>query len=1266
MALKGSLKDFSLPDLFQLLNISKKNGTLNLVRGNARGYVCFRNGEVFFATTNWKRKPLGVKLLQAGIVTKAQVDEALELQRTTARGQRLGQLLIRLGYLTKDKLEQFVQEQIQDAVFELLRWTDGDFDFQPGVVFPEEDIGLSISTEELIMEGSRRLDEWNRIEKKVPDLNAVFKMKSMRDRSSAQISLTPEEWMVLTYMDGERTVKDIIDLAGMGTLQTCKIIYGLITAGLLENVSPDAEERKVEQELERMAEELQKMEERVIERPGFIRREDLTPIGLEEEEEEAAAAPFIEEVAPPEVEAVPEEELEEEELARVEEAFEEVAPPQEEAGVPQPPGEEERPAVEETPPAAAREEAPAAEVEIEVAPPGEEERPAVEETVPAAEVEIEPLEVEIGEDAEGEILIEEIPAEEVSIAEEAAVEVEEVVEEVAEEMLAAPEAPAVEEEEAPAAEEAAVEVEEVVEEVAEEMPAAPEAPAVEEEEAPLELEELVARAAEEVLEETKEEARPSRPGAALEFIAELPEEGEGGEEELSPQERAERLEAEMLAEVLEEAEGAAPAPGAAPRQAVETPPAPEGEAAAAEGETLGVELEELPAGEAAAPATEAGEEIVELKSKSLEETEEAVREISLEDKEGELRSLKEKIMSLLPEGVDLSEAEEKEAAAAVEEEEAPPTPSYRHESMTKESIEAQAAKRAYLEKRYGKVGKLADHEQIAELEPEEIPLEWSGHLARISHAREEPTIPSTLIERDREAGPAAEAEAAPAGKGIDPTRILGAAFRRGDLREEERAFLGIDEHVVELPPRMEEAAAQEAVFTAEPETAAAPGESAVLDRISGLLEAEETPEEVLPEAAAPAVEEPQRGLVLTPLEMVGLEPPAVEEEEGLDPVAALEADMLEDLAPGEEPAAAAAPGAVEEEVLPAEEAAAPAAVQPAVDDTFLRIEELELDMLEGVVEEERVALEAAPPAEAASRLEDTVPVEMEAVPVEAYAASAGRAPYEPVGVEELERDMLVDFIPEAEDVAAGPGAVEAAGGDSLELEAAELEEQVFGEGEAALEEDILTDIEEIERQLAGTVEEEALPLAPEYIEAPEAPPAPPQPAPPLEEAASELDVLEKIIEAPEAPPAPPQPAPPAPAEASPPPAPAAEAPAPAPAAAATTPEAWEGTAAPQVEEKLEGPAPAAAAPAEVSAQAGGAAPGDELFDMGSYTLERELAELTGAGAPAATKKIKIPVKQAKEGEKAMQQEGKPVPKVKRDKTVTKGIVMRIIDGIKKL
>jgi hypothetical protein len=261
MALKGSLKDFSLPDLFQLLNFSKKNGTLNLVRGNSRGYICFRNGEVFFATTNWKRQSLGMKLVGAGLITKEQLNEALELQRKEAKGQRLGQILVRLGYITQEQLEVFVEEQIQDAVFEMLRWTDGEFEFQPGVVFPEEDIGLSISTEELIMEGSRRLDEWNRIEKKIPHLDVVFRMKTMQGREAAQISLTPEEWMVLTYVDGERTVRQIVELTGMSTLQTCKILYGLIGSGLLENVTPEEGELESERKLEELAQELERVEE---------------------------------------------------------------------------------------------------------------------------------------------------------------------------------------------------------------------------------------------------------------------------------------------------------------------------------------------------------------------------------------------------------------------------------------------------------------------------------------------------------------------------------------------------------------------------------------------------------------------------------------------------------------------------------------------------------------------------------------------------------------------------------------------------------------------------------------------------------------------------------------------------------------------------------------------------------------------------------------------------------------------------------------------
>ena len=78
MPLKGSLRDFSLPDLFQLIHFGKKNGTLNITNGDAKGYVCFRNGNVFFATHNWKRSPLGERLVASGMVNEGQIDEALK------------------------------------------------------------------------------------------------------------------------------------------------------------------------------------------------------------------------------------------------------------------------------------------------------------------------------------------------------------------------------------------------------------------------------------------------------------------------------------------------------------------------------------------------------------------------------------------------------------------------------------------------------------------------------------------------------------------------------------------------------------------------------------------------------------------------------------------------------------------------------------------------------------------------------------------------------------------------------------------------------------------------------------------------------------------------------------------------------------------------------------------------------------------------------------------------------------------------------------
>ncbi|OFW65830.1 MAG: hypothetical protein A2V52_03135, partial [Actinobacteria bacterium RBG_19FT_COMBO_54_7] len=660
MALKGSLKDFSLPDLFQLLNFSKKNGTLNLTRGKARGYICFRNGEVFFATTNWKRQALGMKLLNAGIVNKVQVDEALEMQKTTARGQRLGQLLVRLNYITKEQLEIFVEEQIQDAVFEMLRWTDGGFDFQPGVVFPEEDIGLSISTEELIMEGSRRLDEWNRIEKKIPNLNVIFNMTSMQGRDAAQISLTPEEWMVLTYIDGEKSVRQIVELTGMSTLHTCKILYGLIGSGLLENITPAVEEQEADRRLEQLAEELDRFENQVIptEAPevqelDFI---DTLAEALDEEAQEPAEVTGeIDEIHLEAIEgaAAPEpareiSELETEGEWQVADAVGEVLEQFEEES-----------AIE-------AEESPIASIEEVLEEEAEEEAPGEAAAEPAIFEEVSEIMEAAAPEAAGEVPL--LDIEPLTIEEAAMIEAEEA---------------AIEEEPEEAATVAASE-ETAIDDLVE----SPMQAGILEGPEPS----MDAIQAESIQESAELEAESELAGDFVEI-----EIGDDFEGDILVEEEAPSLDIDAVCEIAVEEELI---------------------------EELVITSDSRQVIEDEQRKQE--EQIEEMKKAAMEETIEAEEILSIDSKEAELDELKRKISLLLPEGVRIDEEEEEEAKP----EETKKLPDYGYEKMTKESVEARAAKRAYLEKKYGKIERLAGEEDIPELEPDEIPEEWKDHLQK--------------------------------------------------------------------------------------------------------------------------------------------------------------------------------------------------------------------------------------------------------------------------------------------------------------------------------------------------------------------------------------------------------------------------------------------------------------------------------------------------------------------------------------------------------
>ncbi len=234
--LKGTLDDFTLPDVFRLLSSSHKTGLVEIQRSAGDGKVYFRGGEVYYAESSLTMDPLGQKLVRAHLITDGQLRKALDEQAETS--QRLGEVLVSQGVLQQEQVEGALRQQIEDSVFDLLRWELGEFTWQPDVEL-EPEVSISVSVENLIMEASRKLEELEVITKKIPSEAAVLAMAAAPPDGAAEINITPEEWRILVLVNGRRNVVDIAAEAGLDNFSTLRTLFGLASAGLIEVIDAD-------------------------------------------------------------------------------------------------------------------------------------------------------------------------------------------------------------------------------------------------------------------------------------------------------------------------------------------------------------------------------------------------------------------------------------------------------------------------------------------------------------------------------------------------------------------------------------------------------------------------------------------------------------------------------------------------------------------------------------------------------------------------------------------------------------------------------------------------------------------------------------------------------------------------------------------------------------------------------------------------------------------------------------------------------------------
>jgi len=229
MRLEGTLDAFSLPDIFQLLSYTKKTGTLHLRCAGAHGAVHLRGGEVTGARSDMARQALGRRLVGAGLVDDQALASAVE-QLVDRPGAGLGQVLVHSAGLDRGVVDALAAEQAVDAVFDLMRWPEGEFAFVIDEPDPD-DLGVSLPVDQVVQEGHRRLEVWSGLTAAVPAPDVVV---SWAPAPVDPPLLSVDEWQLMSLVDGRRTVADLVTLSGRGDFAIVGALAALVERRLLQ------------------------------------------------------------------------------------------------------------------------------------------------------------------------------------------------------------------------------------------------------------------------------------------------------------------------------------------------------------------------------------------------------------------------------------------------------------------------------------------------------------------------------------------------------------------------------------------------------------------------------------------------------------------------------------------------------------------------------------------------------------------------------------------------------------------------------------------------------------------------------------------------------------------------------------------------------------------------------------------------------------------------------------------------------------------------
>ena len=232
MGVSGNLKTMQPGDLLQWLSLGQKTGTLFVANKQVEKKIFFKAGRVISSASNDPRDYLGQFLISHGYISEAELMKAMEVQQQS--GILLGKILVMIDVISEPDLLRLMRLKAEEEIYDIFLWKEGDFKFVDDELPSMEMIPLQVDVTGIIMEGSRRVDEWERIREVIPhDVMIPVVARTLPTKGLSEV-----EGTIVGKIDGKRTIAEIELEARTSLFSVCSTLHKLTRDGFIRMTEP--------------------------------------------------------------------------------------------------------------------------------------------------------------------------------------------------------------------------------------------------------------------------------------------------------------------------------------------------------------------------------------------------------------------------------------------------------------------------------------------------------------------------------------------------------------------------------------------------------------------------------------------------------------------------------------------------------------------------------------------------------------------------------------------------------------------------------------------------------------------------------------------------------------------------------------------------------------------------------------------------------------------------------------------------------------------